>query len=91
MATGISVYKRLTEGERLRLPFSTLGPVESGEPVRYSFLVGIFHPRLHAGLSRTLALPCGRGSAWRTQYAQIYSIRLHSHESVTFNVVPSTP
>jgi hypothetical protein len=30
--------------------------------VRYTFLVGIFPPRLHAGLSPTIALPCGRGS-----------------------------
>ncbi len=29
--------------------------------VRYSFLVGLFHPLLHAGLSRR-TLPHGRGS-----------------------------
>src|SRR5438270_5975620 len=31
--------------------------------VRYSFLVGLFHPRLHAGFIPTIALPNGRGSA----------------------------
>jgi len=32
--------------------------------VRYSFLVGLFHPRLHAGLSRRLRSLHGRGSDW---------------------------
>src|ERR1700687_738713 len=30
--------------------------------VRYSFLVGLFHPRLHAGLSRRLRMPTHGGS-----------------------------
>src|SRR3981081_1195441 len=31
--------------------------------VRYSFLVGLFHPRLHAGLSRRLRMLTHGGSA----------------------------
>ena len=33
------------------------------EMVRYSFLVGLFHPRLHAGLSRRLRMLTNGGSA----------------------------
>jgi len=45
------------------MPLSTLHPAPRGtsarlevKMVRYSFLVGLFHPRLHAGLSRRLRL-----------------------------------
>jgi hypothetical protein len=45
------------------MPLSTLHPAPRGtrrktrgQDVRYCFLVGLFHPRLHAGLSRRLRL-----------------------------------
>ncbi len=42
--------------------------------VRYSFLVGLFHPRLHAGLSRR-TLPVGHGSVTVLSRARQQAVR----------------